>query len=229
MGVMYISSAGRMEMKVTETPARRAEEGCPRRDSAYDRREEATDHQDEALKEHPDQASLPTLDRIVRLKRDREHYHESDDKHVRHAHARWQRADVLAAGFQGEPVGEPRVIHGRKAHHQAKGGQDAAENKRIRHLQHEPQQACKHQHVDQDVGPEPEERVPVAGNPQGWSFQVCCSRHHHTLPSMICPVSRTGSPGCGFVRSHANDMPAGGRENVLALEGKGAIFGMEEF
>jgi len=48
-------------------------------------------------------------------------------------------------------------------------------------------------------------------------------------PLMICPISRTGSPGCGFVRSHANDMPAGGRENVLALEGKGAIFGMEEF
>ena len=62
-GVMYISSAGRIEMKVTETPASvpsRAARGVILR--MYGR-DEAADHQDEALEEHPDQAGLPALHR----------------------------------------------------------------------------------------------------------------------------------------------------------------------
>src|SRR2546423_3655932 len=64
IGVMYISSAGRMEMKVMENAGERAEQRRPRRDLADVGGDEAADHQDEALEEHPDQARLPALDRI---------------------------------------------------------------------------------------------------------------------------------------------------------------------
>ena len=143
----------------------RAEQRRARRDPADVGRDEAADHQDEALEEHPDQAGLPALDRIAGLQRDRQHDHEGDDEHVRHADARRQRADVVAAGLLRQPVGEPGVVHGREAHHQAERRQDAAEHERVRHLQHEAQQPGQHQHVDEDVGAEAEEGVPVARRP----------------------------------------------------------------
>ena len=45
----------------------------------------------------------------------------------------------VAAGLGGKSVAEPRVVHGREAHHQPERGQDAAEDERIRHLEHEAQ------------------------------------------------------------------------------------------
>ena len=181
-----------MEMKVTETPARRAEEGCPRRDSAYDRREEATDHQDEALEKHPHETRFPTLDWVVRLERDREHYHESDDKHVRHAHAGGQRADIAAAGLKRQPIGKEGVVHRGEAHHQPQRGQDAAEDKRVRHLQDKTQQTGEHQHVDENVGAESEKRVPVAGCPQSRTLHLGCGRRHHLLLSIRNAISIAG-------------------------------------
>ena len=103
---------------------------------------------------------------IAGLERDRQHDHEGDDEHVRHADARRQRADVGAAGLLRQPIGEPGVVERREAHHQAERRQDAAEHERVRHLQHEAQQPGQHQHVDQDVGAEAEEGVPVARRPQ---------------------------------------------------------------
>ena len=61
IGVMNISSAGRMEMKVIDTPASvpsRAARGVILRMIG---REEAADHQDEALEEDPDEPGLQPL------------------------------------------------------------------------------------------------------------------------------------------------------------------------
>ena len=143
-----------------------AEQCRSRRDPADVGRDEAADHQDETLEEHPDEAGGPALHRIAGFQRDRQHDHERDDEHVRHTDARRQRADVVPARLQCQPIGKPRVVKGGKAHHQAERRQDAAEYERIRHLQHEAQQPGEHQHVDEDVGAEPEERIPVSWRPQ---------------------------------------------------------------
>src|SRR5580658_7393052 len=76
-GVMYICMAGCIAMNVTETPAS-VPSSAARGDLADDRRDESADHQDEALKEHPDQAGFPSLDRVVGLQGDRQHDHERD-------------------------------------------------------------------------------------------------------------------------------------------------------
>ena len=58
----------------------------------------------------------------------------------------------------------------------------------VRHLQHEAQQAGQHQHVDENVGAETEQRVPVARRPQGRLEGGCaCSprraRAHRNPPA----------------------------------------------
>ena len=76
-GVMNISSAGFIEMKVIETPASvpsSAARGVILRMIGAD---EAADHQHEALDEHPGQPRLPALDRIAGLERDRQHDDEA--------------------------------------------------------------------------------------------------------------------------------------------------------
>ncbi|MET3250444.1 hypothetical protein ABIA29_000688 [Bradyrhizobium japonicum] len=143
----------------------RAEQRRARRDSSNERRDEAADHENKTLEEHPDEAGRPALERIAGLDRDRQHDHEGDDEHVRHADARGQRADIGAAGPLREAVGEVGVIECRQAHHQPECGQDAAEHEAIGHLQHEAQEARENQHVDEDVGAEAEKRVPVARCP----------------------------------------------------------------
>src|SRR5207248_7005174 len=62
-------------------------------------------------------------------------------------------------------------------------GQDAAEDERVRHLQHEPQEAGEHQHVDENIGSESEKRVPVACRPQHRALYLGCGRRHHLLRS----------------------------------------------
>ena len=81
--------------------------------------------------------------------------------------------------------GEERVVSGAEEQHQPERRQDAAEHQRVRHFQHEAQQAGQHQHVDQDVGAEAEQGVPVAGHPELWPDcrllhfrSFCCSLHH---------------------------------------------------
>ena len=106
----------------------RAKQRGARRDLADIRRDKAADHQNEALEEHPDQACRPALHGIAGLDRDRQHDHEGDDEHMRHADTRGQRANIAAAGFLRQPIGEPRIIEGREAHHQAEGGEDTAEH-----------------------------------------------------------------------------------------------------
>ena len=127
--------------------------------------DEAADHQNEALEENPDEARFPALDRITGRQGDRQHDHERDDKHVRHADARRHGADVTAAGFLGQLIGEIRVVKRAQAHHQAERRQDAAKHNGVRHLDDEAQQAGQCQHVDENVGAEAEEGVPVAWRP----------------------------------------------------------------
>ncbi len=164
-GVMYISSAGRIEMKVTETPASVPSSAAR---GVILRMNGAMKPPIIRIKLWKNTQTRPAdqpFERIAGLDRDRQHDHEGDDEHVRHADARGQRADVVAAGLLRQPIGEIRVVEGREAHHQPERGQDAAEHETIRHLQHEAQQAREHQHVDEDVGAEAEERVPVARCP----------------------------------------------------------------
>jgi hypothetical protein len=96
---MYISSAGRIAMKVTETPA-----------------------------SVPSSAARGVIHGIAGLDRDRQHDHEGDDEHMRHGDARRQRADVGATGLLRQFVGEEGVIEGGETHHQAERRQDAAEH-----------------------------------------------------------------------------------------------------
>ena len=54
----------------------------------------------------------------------------------------------------------------------------------VRHLEHEAQQPGQHQQVDQDVGAEAEERVPVARRPQRWPVCRRC-RQSSSPPSVV--------------------------------------------
>ena len=65
IGVMNMSNAGFIEMKVMETPASVPSSAARGRDLADDGSDEAADHQDEALDEDPGQAGFPALDRVV--------------------------------------------------------------------------------------------------------------------------------------------------------------------
>ena len=103
---------------------------------------------------------------IAGLAEDRQHDDEGDDEHVRHADARRQGADVGASRLLGQTIAEQGVIDRAQKQHQAGGREDAAEHQLIRHLQHEAQQAGQHQNIDQDVGAETEEGVPIAGEPR---------------------------------------------------------------
>ena len=97
---------------------------------------------------------------------------------MRHADARGQRADVVASGRLRQPVAEPGVVDGAEEQHQAERRQDAAEHQIVRHLEDEAQKPGQHEHVDEDVGAEAEERVPVARNPPAL-LRSCRRRHGH--------------------------------------------------
>ena len=165
-GVMNISSAGRIEMNAIDTPASvpsSAARGVILRTIGAMKPPAISTKLWMNTQTSP--ASQPLIG-IAGLERDRQHDHEHDDEHVRHADAGGQRADVGASGLLREPVREPRVVQRGQRHHQAGRGQDAPEHELVRHLEHEAQQARQHEQVDEDVGAEAEEGVPVAGRPQ---------------------------------------------------------------
>jgi hypothetical protein len=171
-----------------------AEERGARRDPPDHGGDETADHQDEALDEDPGEPRLPGLQRIAGGELDRQHDHEDHDEHVRHADAGGQRADVVAPGRPGEPIGEPSVIGGGEAEHQPDGGQDAPEGDGVGHAQHEAEQAGEHQQVDEDVGAEAEERVPVSRHPERGPeapVDAGCRR-----PRPACARRHGGDPSC---------------------------------
>jgi len=66
-GVMNMSSAGRIEMKVMETPARVPRRAAARSNAANQWSDEAPDHQNEALDEDPSKAGFPSLNWVTVL------------------------------------------------------------------------------------------------------------------------------------------------------------------
>ena len=174
--------------------------------------DEAADHQHEALHEHPGEAGAPRLDRIAALEQDRQHDHEHHDEHVRHADPRGQRANVAAAGFLSQLAGEPGVIDRAEEQHQAGRGQDAPEDDRIGQLEHEAQQAGQHQHVDEDVGAEAEEGVPVARRPPGKRLVARYGHVRHRSHGRVhaaCPpvVTCAGAAGAASAAITLSDSP----------------------
>ena len=92
----HICAAGRIEMKVIEMPASvpsMAARGVSLR--MYGPTNAPIMH-DDADHERPRQAGLPGLHRILGVQVDRQHDHEDDDEHVRHAGAVRQCRDVGA-------------------------------------------------------------------------------------------------------------------------------------
>ena len=166
-GVMNISSAGRMEMKVIDTPASvpsSAARGVILRMTGAMK---PPDHQHEALDEHPGEPRLPALDRIAGLERDRQHDHEHDDEHVRHADARGQRADVGAPGLlapAGRRATRSRACSGTASARSPAGCARTRCSSGI--FSTKRSSAGQRQQVDEDVGAEAEEGVPVAGHPE---------------------------------------------------------------
>ncbi len=163
---MNISSAGRIEMNAIDTPASvpsSAARGVILRTIGATKPPAISTKLCTNTQTRP--ASQPLIG-IAGLERDRQHDHEHDDEHVRHADARRQRADVGASGPLRETIREPRVVARRQRHHQPGGRQDAPEHELVGHLEDEAQKARQHEHVDEDVGAEAEERVPVARRPQ---------------------------------------------------------------
>ena len=99
----------------------------------------------------------------------------------------------VAAGLLAPAVGEPRVVQRAQAQHQPGRRQDAAEHQLVRHLEHEAQQPGQHQQVDEDVGAEAEEGVPVARDPElGLGHRSChapCSLVALVMTRLACARS----------------------------------------
>ena len=119
-GVMYICNAGRIEMNVIDTPASvpsNAARGVILRTIG------AMNPPIIRMKLWKNTQTRPAsqpFDRVFGLgQRDRQHDHERDDEHVRHADARGQRANIAAAGLLRQAIGEKRIVECRQAQHEA--------------------------------------------------------------------------------------------------------------
>ena len=97
----------------------------------------------------------------------------------------------------GETIGEPGVVHRAQEQHQPDRGQDASEHQRVGHLEHEAQQRRQREHVDEDVGAEAEEGVPVAGRPY---LRAKSRIRHCVLLTFDC--ERADADGFGKRESH---------------------------
>ena len=207
-GVMNISSAGAIEMKVIETPASvpsSAARGVILRMIGPTKPPIISTKLWMNTQVSP--ASQPLIGSPV-FSGDRQHDHEGDDEHVRHADARGQRADIGAPGLLREPVGQPRVIERGQAQHQPGGRQDAAEDEVVRHLQHEAQQRGQREQVDEDVGAEAEEGVPVSGHPEfgfAWSVMVMVCVQLVGVSRRTCELSASAARMFVGVRYPAED------------------------
>ena len=182
----------------------RAEHGRPRRVLANGRADERAEQHDHADDERPGQTRLPGQDRIVGLQVDRQHDEEHDDEHVRHARAVGHRRDAATPLGLGEAPGEESVVEIAERERDAERRQNAAVDDVLGHVHHAERQACEHDDIEQDVGEQPEEAVPVARHPQARPI-VHCQRLLHSAPSDPSCVHRH--------RSRRNDAP---RSDLLA-------------
>ena len=98
-----------------------------------------------------------------------------------------QRANVVAPGLLREPIGEPGVVTGAEAQHQPGAGRMRPNTSSSGIFSTKRKQPRQHEQVDEDVGAEAEERVPVAGHPEfhfALSRIADCRRGHHAPPAV---------------------------------------------
>ena len=129
--------------------------------------DESADDDDDADHERPGQTGLPGLDRVLGGQVDRQHDDEDHDEHVRHARAVRQRGDVGAVLAARQPSRQERVVEVAQHQGHAERGQHGAQHVVGGQLDHADHQRGQRQDVDQDVEPEPEERVEVTAGPPG--------------------------------------------------------------
>ena len=103
----------------------------------------------------------------MRLEIGGQHDHEDDDEHVRHARPVGQGGDVACGPPAGELTGEVAVEQVAERQRDAQRGQDAPEHHVRRQVHDAEAEAGQHDHVQQHVGEQSEESVPVARTPKG--------------------------------------------------------------
>ena len=123
------------------------------------------------------------------LSRMGKHDYEGDDEHVRHAGARRKRADICAARLLRQPIGKPSVVDRAEEQHQPERGEDSAEDQRIRHLENVAEEPGQDENVDQDVSAEPEEGVPISGNPPFLRSRLGGHCIRHRAPPSLLPLA----------------------------------------
>ena len=165
-GTSHIWNAGRIEMNAIEMPASVpsiAARGVIARIAGPTN---APMQHDDADDEAPREPGVPRDDRVLGLEVHRQHDQEHDDEHVRHARAVRHRGDVAAALLLAELPREVRVEQVAERQRDAERRQDAAEH-RVRGQLHDAEaEPGQHDHVEQHVGEEAEEAVPVARHPE---------------------------------------------------------------
>jgi len=126
-------------------------------------------NQHEALEEYPDQAGLPALDRIIGLERDRQHDTKVTMNMCGTLMPEGSAHTSVRPVFQRQPIGQERVVERRQAHHQAERRQDASKHDRVRHLEHEAQQAGQNSMLTRIFVPKPKNASnhPVSTRPGG--------------------------------------------------------------
>ena len=171
-GACHICAAGRMAMNAIEIPASEpsiAARGVHRRIHGPTSAPQQHDHADD---EGPGEPGLPGLDRVTRAQLHRQHHHEDDDEHVRHRRAVGQRGHVRPALAPGQPAGQDRVPDVAQRQRDGQGRQDPAVHGVVGQADDAQAEPGDHDHVEQHVGAEPEQTIPVAGGPPGQSRRL---------------------------------------------------------
>ena len=157
----------------------------PRRHCAQLRPDEGAEQDDDADDEAPGESAVPGEHRVLGLQVHRQHDQEHDDEHVRHAGAVRHRGHVAAALGLAELPCEIGVEQVAQRQGDSQRGQDAPEY-RIGGQLNDPQaEAGQDDHVEQYVGEQAEEAVPVPGNPQ--PYRTCVGASVHVLPPCCQP------------------------------------------
>jgi len=129
------------------------------------RSDESAEQHDDADDEAPNEAGLPGQHRVLRLQIDRQHNQEDDDEHVRHARPVGHCRHIAAPLAFGQPPGKVGVVEVAERQRDAERRQDAAVDDAGRQVDDVQAQPGQHNDVEDDVGEQTEEAVPVARNP----------------------------------------------------------------
>ncbi len=109
---------------------------------------------------------MPRPDGVVGLQVDRQHHAEDDDEHVRHARAVGQGRHVRAVLVPPELSRQVGVVEIAEREGDAERRQDPPEDDVLGELDHPEHQPRQHEDVQDNVGEQAEEGVPVARYPE---------------------------------------------------------------